>query len=82
MSANLLKNPFHSKLRHFQASYPKIDRRLRQKPMKQSLLPFTTNDEEWKFVGQAAIWILAIPVLALLLFHAITYFDPEFFLIR
>lgn len=82
MSANLLKNPFHSKLKHFQASYPKIDRRLRRKPIKQSLLPSTTNDEEWKFVGQAAAWILIIPILALLLFYTITHFDPEFFLIR
>ncbi|MCA9112270.1 MAG: hypothetical protein KDA52_20110 [Planctomycetaceae bacterium] len=73
--------PERSKPKQIPVSRTVVNRRVRVEPIRRYSIPPVTDDEEMRFVRNAVIWMAVIAVTPLILFHIITFFYPDIFMI-
>ncbi len=91
MSANLIEKrgltnpersaPPRSKPERIPVSRPVVNRRVRLEPIRRYSVPPIADDEEMRFVRNAVIGMTVLAVTPLILFHIITFYCPDIFMI-
>jgi hypothetical protein len=73
--------PKPSKPKTITASRTVVNRHERVEPIRRYSIPPVTDDEEMRVVKKAVIWMAVLAVTPLILFHIITFFYPDIFMI-
>lgn len=81
MSTNLIDKPRASAPNRYKVSHTVIHRRKHRETMEYYPLSPVTDDEETKFVANAAIWLAVLAVTPLILFYVLNFLYPDFLLI-
>lgn len=58
-----------------------VDGRKQQEPTLHYPVPPVTDDDEIEFLTKAVLWMAVLAVTPLILFHILTYFYPDIFMI-
>lgn len=78
MSAHLVEERRCSKPTRFHLAQTVVDRNGRHL-LRRYAIPPVADDEENKFVAKAVFWMILLGITPLILFHLITFFDPNSF---